>query len=437
MLTITGSAERTCDGMSRRNFLKVGSLISGGLTLPGLLAARGALPERASRRSAILIYLGGGPSHLETFDPKPDAPVEIRGPYRPIDTVVPGLRISETMPQLAKIADKFSLIRSCAHDNSGHGGGNRYVNTGYQSASPEFELPHDFPAIGSIVAKVRGSMSNGMPTYIRCPPSNEPGPAFLGNAFGPFSVYSTGKPTGLSLQPIIPLARMDDRRGLRDAFDTMQRVGDDVGRMSAIDDLERQAYEMISRPAARAAFEARNEPIRLRERYGTHPTGQSFLLARRFIEAGAGIVSVRMGSWDHHGNAGGTIKSGAEENNPPLDQSLSALISDLHDRGLSDDVLVFCWGEFGRTPRINASQGRDHWPQAMSVLMAGGGLKPGIVVGATNRKGEYPIDRAMTPGDILATVYRQLGIDFTQSFPASGNRPIQILNHGSPVDELI
>ncbi len=436
MWTVLGSRETQCDGLSRRNFLKVGALLTGGLTLPGLLRCRAESPK-SDQRSAILIYLGGGPSHFETFDPKPDAPTEIRGPYKPINTSVPGVQISETLPMLAKLAHRYSLIRSCAHDNPGHGGGNRYVHTGYKSASLEFEQPHDYPGLGSVVAKVRGPMSNGMPTFIRCPASNDPGPAFLGNAYNPFDVYSTGRPLGATVEPILPLARIEDRRTLRDAFDTVQRHGDEKAKMDAMDDLERQAFEMISKPAARRAFDLNREPQPLRERYGQHDAGKSFLLARRFIEAGAGIVSVRMGSWDHHGNAGGTIKTGAEANNPPLDQALSALLEDLHDRGLSERVLVWCWGEFGRTPMINKDFGRDHWPQAMSVLMAGGGLKTGEVVGATNKKGEQPANRPLSPADVLATVYRQLGIDTAQVFQQSGNRPVPILNHGTAIEELI
>jgi uncharacterized protein (DUF1501 family) len=438
MWTISGNSRPFCDRISRRTFLKVGALLSGGLTLPNLLRCRAAAAtDGAKARSAILVYLAGGPSHFETLDPKPDAPAEIRGPFKPIPTAVPGLQISETLPLLAKSADRFSIIRSCCHDNPGHGGGNRYVHTGYKSASLEFELPHDYPVLGSVVAKLRGPMSAGMPTFVRCPPSNDGGPAFLGHAYGPFDVYSNGKPQGMSVSPILPLTRLEDRRTLRAAFDSAQRFGDQKQLADAMDDLERQAFEMISRPAARAAFDLSREPLKLRERYGNHDAGRCCLLARRFVEAGAGVVSVRIGSWDHHGNAGGTVTSGAKENCPPLDQALSALINDLHDRGLSDQVLVWCWGEFGRTPRINQFAGRDHWPQAMSVLMAGGGLKVGHVIGATDRKGERPAERTLSPADVLATVYHRLGVDTQHTFMASGNRPIEVLNHGASIDELL
>jgi uncharacterized protein (DUF1501 family) len=438
MWEIVGSRHRLCDGINRRNFVKVGALASMGLTLADLLRYRAQAAAPASKqRSAILIFLAGGPSHFETFDPKPDAPAEVRGPYTPIATAVPGLQISDTLPQLAQIADKFSLIRSCAHDNSGHGGGQRYVQTGYKSASLEEELPHDYPAVGSIVAKVRGPMRAGLPTYMHLPNGNDGGPAYLGAAYQAFSVYSNGKPVGLDINGSSRLSRLDDRRALRRSLDTLSRQADSHRVMDSLDTLEQHAFEMLSSSAAHEAFEMRKESEAIRKRYGEHDAGKCCLLARRFIEAGAGLVSVRIGSWDHHGNAGGTIKTGAEANCPPLDQALSALITDLHDRGLRDDVLVWVWGEFGRTPRINKSFGRDHWPQAMSVLLSGGGIQPGRVIGATSKKGEYPIDRAVSPADVLASVYRQLGIDPSVNFMNAAGRPIPILSHGTAIAELV
>jgi hypothetical protein len=410
------------------------------LTLADLLRSRGTAADGAVRskpRSAILVFLAGGPSHFETFDPKPRAPIEFRGPYNPIATNVSGISISETLPLLAGVADRYSLVRSCCHENPGHGGGQRQVQTGYKSASLEHELPHDYPVLGSVVAKVRGTMQRGLPTFIRCPDSNDGGAAFLGNEFNPFPVYSTGKPVGLEVQSHIPLARLSDRRTLRSKFDTLIRQGHEKRAMDAMDAMEQDAFEMLTSTAAHEAFDLGREPEATRERYGKHEAGKSLLLARRFIEAGAGVVSVRIGSWDHHGNAGGTVISGSKENCPPLDQGLSALLADLADRGLSDDVLVWCWGEFGRTPRINNTAGRDHWPQAMSVLMAGGGLASGRVVGSTSAKGEHASDRIVSPADVLATIYRQLDIDATQQFVNTAGRPIPILPHGEPIRELL
>ena len=439
MWNLVGTPHRLCDGINRRNFVKIGALTSAGLTLSDLLRqrAQAATPASSKARSAILIFLAGGPSHFETFDPKPDAPAEVRGPYSPISTPVPGMQICDTLPRLAQIADKFSIIRSCAHDNSGHGGGQRYVQTGYKSASLENELPHDYPAVGSIVAKVRGPMHAGLPTYMHLPNGDDGGPAFLGAAYEAFSVYSNGKPVGLDINGSQRLSRLDDRRSLRRSLDTLSRQADTHRLMDSMDTLEQHAFEMLSSSAAHEAFELRKESDETRQRYGQHDAGKCCLLARRFIEAGAGLVSVRIGSWDHHGNAGGTIKSGMEANAPPLDQALAALITDLDERGLRDEVMVWVWGEFGRTPRINKSFGRDHWPQAMSVLLSGGGIQPGRVIGATSKKGEHPIDRPVSPADVLASVYRQLGIDSSASFINSAGRPIPILSHGSPILELV
>lgn len=439
MWTITGKSSRSCDGISRRTLLQVGTLAGAGLTLPDLLRLRAnvAGSEASKQRSAILVYLQGGPSHFETFDPKPEAPLDIRGPYSPIATSVPGIQISETLPQLAALAHRYSLVRSCCHENSGHGGGTRYVQTGYKSASLENELPHDYPAVGSIIAKARGPMHGGLPTYIHVPNGDDGGAKYLGNAYDAFSVYSNGKPVGMEMKARLSLDRLEDRRTLKTSLDRLARQGEKRQVMDSIDELERQALEMLSSTAAHEAFDISKEATATKERYGNHEFGKCLLLARRFIEAGAGIVSVRVGSWDHHGNAGGTVTSGVKDNNVPLDQSLSALIADLHERGLSESTVLWCWGEFGRSPRINKFVGRDHWPQAMSVLMSGGGIKPGIVVGATNKKGEHPVDRALSPTDVLATVYQQLGIDTRRQFVNTAGRPISILASGEPIAELV
>jgi len=424
---------------SRRCLMQIGALAGTGLSLADLLRARASAgsANEMPPRSVINILLAGGPSHFETFDPKPEAPVEVRGPYAAIATTNPAVRICETLPRLARQARHFSIVRSCQHDNPGHGGGQRYVLTGYKSASLESELPHDYPAVGSITSRVRGPMHGGMPNFLLMGGAVDGLPAFLGPAYAPLQVYSTGKPVGLELTPTVKLARLDDRRGLRQAFDGMRRMGQSGEIMDAMDSLERQAYEMLTSTAAHDAFDSTKERQSTRERYGNHDAGRTCLLARRFVEAGAGFVTIRLGQWDHHGNAGGTITSGMRDNAPPFDQAVSALIEDLAERGLSDQVLVLAWGEFGRSPRINQFVGRDHWPQAMSVLMAGGGLQMGRVVGATNSKGEYPVDTIVSPADVLATVYRQLKIDARQSFTDNAGRPVPILSHGTPIAELI
>lgn len=440
MWNVLGSgSSRLCDRRSRRDVLRVGVLTGAGLGLADLLRLRAAAApaESTPPRSVIHIFLGGGPSHFETFDPKPDAPADIRGPYSPIATSNPALSICETLPRLARVAHLYSVVRSCCHDNPGHGGGHRYVTTGYKSASLEFELPHDYPGMGCVVSRVRGAMHQGMPNLLQMGTDNDCLPAFLGPACGPFNVYSTGKPVGLEIHPAIKLTRLDDRRSLKRSFDHLQRTGETRLVMDGMDELEQQAYEMLSSTRAHDAFDIRKEPASILERYGDHAFSKMALLARRFVQAGAGFVSIRMGSWDHHGNAGGTVTSGMKENAPPMDRAVATLLEDLHEQGLLETTLVLLWGEFGRTPRINSSQGRDHWPQAMSVLLAGGGLQAGRVIGATNRKGEFPIDRAVSPADILATVYRQIGIDPERQFLNGAGRPVSILSHGAAILELI
>lgn len=441
MFTVWGPQRTTCDGLSRRNFLKVGSLMAGGLTLADLLRfkAQGGLADSAASMAAILVFLPGGPSHHETYDPKPLAPAEVRGPFGTINTNVPGTILSETLPHHARLADKYTLIRSCHHDNSGHGGGQRYVMTGYKSASLEDELPHDYPSVGAIAAKVKGANRVGMPASVNIPPSGRGGAAFLGAAYDPFQLYSNGRMRGVELTPNVYLkgTRLNDRLQLRQSLDNLRREIDSSGMMKSMDALEQQAFEIVSAGVASAALDVKQESQETRDLYGDHDFGRSCLLARRLVETGVGFVTISMGSWDHHGNAGGSVKVGLEKNGPPMDQAVSALIEDLYRRGLDRQVTVFVWGEFGRTPRVNKEGGRDHWPQAMSVLMAGGGMKMGQIIGATDRKGERPQDRPLIPGDVLATVYHNLGIDRHQQFLNSAGRPISILTDGKPIAELI
>ena len=436
-----GLRERACGGVRRRDVLRVGGLAAGGLTLPNLLRARAAAGESAKPpgKAAILLWLPGGPSHLETWDPKPGAPKEVRGPFGAIPTKVPGLDVCELFPNHAAIADKFSVVRSCCHTNSGHGGGQRWVMTGYNSRSPEFELPHDYPAVGSVVAKMRGPNRRGMPAFMAVPPAgvNRNAAAYLGAAYNPLQLYSNGRLSEINLSSVVKPDRMRDRRTLRESLDRMRREADSARLMDAMDELERQALEMVTGDLARKAFDAGQETPETRARYGSHEWGKCCLLARRLVEAGVTFVTVSVGSWDQHGAAGGTIVDKYREYAPQVDQAVPALLSDLEERGLLDDVTVFLWGEFGRTPRINNTGGRDHWPQAMSVLMTGGGLKRGVVVGATNRKGEHPVERTLGPADVLATVYHTLGVDYRREFPNGEGRPIRLLAEGEPIRELV
>jgi len=432
-----------CDRSSRRDFLRLGSLALGGLTLSNALRVRAASGQEAKPKSwgkaGILIWLAGGPSQIETFDPKPDAPVDYRGPFKTISTKVPGMQVCEIFPKLATIADKYSLVRSCCHENSGHGGGQRWAMTGYDSRSPEFELPHDFPNVGSVVARMRGPNRKGMPSFTAFPPSNlhNQGAAYLGAAYNPLQVYSNGRPTELTLDPVVKAARLNDRRQLRMQLDRMRRDGDRAGLMDSMDALEAQALDLVTGNAAQAALDPSKEPAAMRERYGNSDLGKCCLLARRAVEAGTTFVTVSMGAWDQHGAAGGTIHEKYLEYAPQVDQAVTTLIEDLDDRGLLDDTVIYLLGEFGRTPRMNNTGGRDHWPQAMSILMTGGGLQRGQIVGATNSKGEFPTERVLAPADVLATVYHTLGIDYRREFMNSEGRPVQLLAEGRPIRELV
>ena len=442
MLDVTGFGRPGfCDGMRRRDFLRVGGMVLGGLTLSDLLRARAAAGQQTKSwgKAAILLWLPGGPSHLETWDPKPEAPAEIRGPFSAIPTNVPGLQISELFPRHAQIADKFSIVRSCCHTNAGHGGGQRWVMTGYNSRSPEFELPHDYPSVGSVVARMRGPNRHGMPAYMAVPPSGvaRDSAAYLGAAYNPLQLYSNGRLSEMRLDSIVKPERMGDRRDLRQALDRLRREADASGLMHSMDALEQQAFDMVTSNVAQEAFDASKETPETRERYGDHEWGKCCLLARRLIEAGVTFITVSVGSWDQHGSAGGTIVDKYREYAPQVDQAVPALLTDLDERGLLDDTTVYLLGEFGRTPRINGTGGRDHWPQAMSVLMTGGGLRRGIVVGATDRKGQAPIERTLGPADILATVYHTLGIDYRREFTNSEGRPIKLLDEGAPIAELL
>ena len=441
MLELLGKTRSEgCGRLRRRDFLRVGGLALGGLTLADALRVRAAAEGSAKPwgKAGILLWLPGGPSHLETWDPKPDAPSEVRGPFGAISTKLPGLQVCDLFPQLAQIADKFSIVRSCCHTNSGHGGGQRWVMTGYNSRSPEFELPHDYPNVGSAVARMKGPNRYGMPTFMAVPPSglHRHSAAYLGAAYNPLQLYSNGRLSEMRLDGIVPPARLDARRELRQALDRLQREADARGLMRAMDSLESQAFEMVSGHVAQEAFDATKEPQAVRDRYGAHEWGKCCLLARRLVEAGTTFVTVSVGSWDQHGSAGGTIRDKYREYAPQVDQGVSALIDDLDARGLLDHTVVYLLGEFGRTPRINNTGGRDHWPQAMSVLMTGGGLRRGQVIGATDAKGHGPIERSLGPADILATVYGALGIDYRREFLNSEGRPVKLLDEGAPIPEL-
>lgn len=434
--------------VSRRTFLRIGALGLGGLTLADLLrcrAAAAATGAEVRNTSVILLWMGGGPSHFETFDPKPDAPAEYRGPLGSIPTRLPGIRFGELLPRLAQLADRLAIVRSVAHRESGHGSGVKNLNTGYLHPPNTNEGTFLYPAVGAIVAKVRENERRALPPYVCVPKQaifkdDVGGGAYLGPAYDPWGVAPPGprasaNPLTLPLELTRP--RLENRQALLRSLDTLRRDVDGSGLMEGMDAFTRRAFEMVTGPAAREALDLSREPATIRERYGTviergHAWGQSCLLARRLVEAGVSFVGVELEGWDDHSQVATNMRRRA----PVFDTAVSALIEDLCARGLDRQVLVLAWGEFGRTPRVNSQGGRDHWPASMSVLLAGGGLRLGQVVGSTNARGERPQDRPFHPNDVLATVYRHLGIDLRTAFINPQGRPIPILPHGQPIAEL-
>ncbi len=441
MLNIFGSNQTLCDGISRRDMLRVGSLAVGGLTLPRLLQSEAAARETGAsprRKSAILVWLAGGPSHLDMYDLKMQAPVEIRGEFKPIATNVPGIEISEHLPMQARIMDKMAILRSAYHTNAGHGMGSQWMLTGYQ---PTIEVNNNiFPSCGSIVARMSGAKVPGMPAYVNLPNSLGLGKAaYLGAEYNPFAPESDPNNDGFNVRNLqipgrVDRSRMDKRHGLLSNLDTIRRDVDAKGDMGGLDKFYGDAVEMITSDRARAAFNIQAEDPKLREKYGRNELGQSCLLARRLVEAGVTYVTIQAGGgWDTHGDNFSQLKNGLL---PRYDRAVTALIEDLYDRGLQDDVLLMSFGEFGRTPRINGGAGRDHWPGAMSILYSGGGLKMGQAIGTTNLTAEYPTSKAATPGCVLSTMYRCLEIDHHHVFYDQAKRPLAILNEGEPVADL-
>jgi hypothetical protein len=440
MFEVFGGRYATCDGVSRRSFLRVGSLGLAGLALPDVLRlrARGASRGGPSKETAVIqVFLGGGPSHIDTYDLKPDAPKEFRGEFRPIATNVPGVAICELFPGQARVMDKLAIIRSLNHTTADHGSGSHWVMTGFE-ANQQLQNRNERPSVGSIVARVRGSNGPGVPPYVAIPNAPPFGQgAYLGPGYNPFDFG--GNPMGnarvrnLELPRSLNMERLEDRRYLLRRLDTINRERDVSGTMDGMDRFTADAYEMITGPAARRAFDLSREDPKLRDRYGRTAMGQGCLLARRLIEAGVTFVTVSDGGWDHHGQ----VFQSCRRQLPPLDAAVATLVEDLSDRGLARKVLVLVWGEFGRTPRVNGASGRDHWPGSMSAVVAGGGLKMGQVIGATNSKAEYPTELALRPEDLLLTVYDVLGIDPSQEFLNEAGRPMAVLNQGHPIAQLV
>lgn len=459
--------------MTRREILTAGVLGVGGMALPDLFRMQ-AQAKEAGRivdedTSVIFVWLPGGPPHMDMYDMKPEASSDYRGVFRPIPTNVPGLDVCELMPRHAAIADKYSVVRSISHTFADHGGGHKRLMTGRIPATP-VNTVNDAPCTGSIVAKCREHIDRGVPNYVSLNPGGRvndvfaQGPAYLSQAYLPFNVQ--GDPTQPNFSvPNIELnttisGRIDDRMKLLGSLDRIERKVDASKMMDSIDHYQQRAVSMLMGDAAKKAFDLTREPDKLRDRYGRHCWGQRALMARRLVEAGVSFVTVVMENpyqsgvpqlkqgvynWDSHA-VNCHIWDDLNVRLPIYDQAVTALIEDVYQRGLDKKTLIVVTGEFGRTPRIETSigtqtgvkqPGRDHWPQAMSLIMAGGGIRTGQVIGSTNSKGEHPEERPLTPNDLWATVYRHLGINPDDSFLDYAGRPMPILPFGAPIRELI
>jgi hypothetical protein len=452
-----GLAGPHCDGLRRRTALKLGACGALNLSLPDLLRAEAANPAGRREKSVILIWLDGGPSQLETYDPKPEAPSEYRGPWSAIPTNVPGTFLTEKFPLQAAHADKMAIIRSLHHDNGDHFAAGHWMLTG-RFGSTSTKIPSMYPSLGSHITRVHGCTSNGLPGYVGLPAAHAiykypgyMGAAYLGEAYNPFQVNnrqrylaSTYKtpvqaPTFLASLKDTTAARTTDKLGLLKQLDQTRRQIDQTGMMDSMDQFQQQAFEMVSGDKAREAFDIEQESPETRDRYGRGPWGHYTLFARRLVEAGVRFVTVDMPHWDNHSG----IEKGHGSKVPYVDQAVSALLGDLSERGLLDDVVVLVMGEFGRTPRLNKGQpgipipGRDHWGNAISAMIAGGGIKGGQVVGATNSKAEHPIERPLKPANLLATVYNVMGIDPSLTFEDYSGRPVAILDDREPIRELL
>lgn len=426
MLTIWGKSQKFCDGLSRRNFLKIGAF-GAGLTLADMLRYRAhattATAGGTSHKAAIMIYLPGGPSHMDMWDLKPNAPQEYRGEFNPIATNVPGVQICEHFPQQAQMFDRLTSIRSIVsvdeHSDS-------LVMTGY---SENTNRTANHPSFGAVVSRMRNGTQNVPPFVSMRGMSIGCEPGYLGVAHRAF------QPSGPGLENLnwasgLSTAQVEERQGLLTAFDNLHRDIDASGTMEGMDAFTTRAFDMVSSGAVRQALDLNNEAPQSRARYQGL---DQFLQARRLVEAGVGCVTLAYGSWDTHGQNFTTLRNQL----PVLDRGIAHLVEDLCDRGMDQDVLVVVWGEFGRTPRINGTAGRDHWAPVMGALVAGGGMNMGQVIGATSPRGEHPAERPLTVQRVLATFYRSMGIDPAQTVLDGAGRPRYIVEDREPITELL
>jgi hypothetical protein len=451
MLTILGKPFRFCDRIPRRAFLQIGGLAMGGLSLPEVLwaEARAGIPR--SHKAVIMIFLSGGPPHQDMVDLKPDAPAEIRGEFKPIRTTVPGIDVCELLPRMAAMMDRFAVIRSVVGSEGAHAAFQCMTGRTH-NRQPQ----GGWPSLGSVVSKLQGATHPSIPPFVGLSPPMktatwaDPGqPGFLGLAHAPFKPNADGM-ADMVLRGVT-LEQLGDRKSLLASFDGLRRDIDAGGQLEGADKFTRQALNILTSSRLAEALDLDREDPRLRDRYGRgspQPAGYGdagpllndyFLTARRLVEAGVRCVTLAYGRWDWHGKPYGTTFENSRDHMPMLDKGLTALIEDLHDRGLDEDVSVVVWGEFGRTPKINPQGGRDHWPPVSCAILAGGGMRTGQVIGSTNRLAEYAKDRPVTFAEVFATLYHNLGIDpGTATVTDLTGRPQYVVeNNAEPIRELI
>jgi hypothetical protein len=446
-MTLSNNHNRNCEGVSRRNALKLGLGGTLGLGLADVLRMQGLASESSGSfpvkaKSCILIWLDGGPTHYETFDPKPDAPSEVRGEFHTIPTQVPGVRYSQHCERLASISDKFAIIRSIRHNQGNHGAGNHYMMTGAPPRIPvgcgAFVSFH--PSFGSTVAYERGPQK-GMPPYFSIPSmTRSGGPNFLGAQYAPFVVPDDPNRDSFRVRDVALPKELTDgrfarRKSLREGVDNLLRIQDKAAAdpTLALDQYYEQSFDLMASTEAQKAFDIHSESGPLRTRYGRSPFGQRALLARRLVEAGVPFVTLNEGGWDHHRGLFDAFK----KRMPSIDNTVATLIADLEERGMLDETLVLLLGEFGRTPKINKDAGRDHWSNAMSVLMAGAGTPGGLTLGATDRKGYSAVDRVLSPENFASTIYTKMGIDPNKIYYTQQGRPTHLVSDKTSIPELM
>jgi len=441
--------------LNRRGFVKAGLLGTAGLSLADLLRTEAQASEIARptpQNNVIILWMRGGPSHIDMWDPKPDAPEEYRGEFGVSRSNVPGILLSDMLPRSARIMDKWSIIRSLHHNDAGHSAGDQICFTGYPSGpNPDENI---YPSCGSIVSRQLGHLSPDLPAYVMIPRMLPgAGAAYLGVAHKPFETGADPANPGsfrlpnFSLPSGVTLDQVGERRGLLSSFDSIRRDVDRTGQFVALDRFQHQAWDILTSPRARQAFDLDSEPQHIRERYGLMPSfdpgasnrcgapnwAQRMLLARRLVEAGVRLVTVDLRWWDTHVLGFDSLRRGFL---PRWDRAFPALLEDLETRGLLENTLVVAWGEFGRTPRVNNDAGRDHYPNVFSAALAGGPVRGGRVVGESDSRGAFPKTNGKTPQDVLALMYRHLGVDITTSYQDNTGRPHPVLPSGRPVEEL-